>query len=175
MLNQSLQCMEVDIMVDMSFFIRDLHQRLDRLDREQQPGYHGKPFLAHRGQGLCTEEFQKMQRYQGGLVSFINFLSTSTDRTVSDTFATMLLGNCNPHTAIVLLVITIDPSMNTMLYANIQAESAMRDESKILFSMNGVFRIDSIDSVRKKIEIYRVQLKLTSDDDQQLRCLTDYL
>jgi hypothetical protein len=29
MLNQSLRCMEADIMVGMSFFIRDLHQRLD--------------------------------------------------------------------------------------------------------------------------------------------------
>jgi hypothetical protein len=63
--------------------------------------------------------------------------------------------------------------MITMPYANIPAESEIHDESEILFSVNSVFRIESIDLVRKKIEIYRVQLKLTSDNDQQLRCLTD--
>jgi hypothetical protein len=60
MLNQSVRCMEADIMVDMSFFIRDFHRRLDRLDRKQLPTYRGKPFTAYRGQRLCTIDFHRM-------------------------------------------------------------------------------------------------------------------
>jgi hypothetical protein len=47
MLNQSVRCMEADIMVDMNFFIRDLHQRLDRLDRKRLPSYRGRPFSVY--------------------------------------------------------------------------------------------------------------------------------
>jgi hypothetical protein len=39
MLNPSLRCMKADMMVGMSFFIHDLHQRIDRLHREQLLGY----------------------------------------------------------------------------------------------------------------------------------------
>jgi hypothetical protein len=154
MVNQSVRCMEVDIIVNMSFFIRDLHQRLDRLDYEQLPSYRGKAFLVHQGQGLCTKEFQKIQRYHGGFVSFNNFLSSSTDPTVSDTFATISLGYPDPDTVTVLFVITIDPSMTTMPYTDIQAEGAMQDESEILFSMISVIRMVCIESILKKIEIH---------------------
>jgi hypothetical protein len=57
-------------MVDMGFFILDLHQRFEPLHREQLPSYRGKPFTVYRGQGLCTKEFQKIERSQGSLITF---------------------------------------------------------------------------------------------------------
>jgi hypothetical protein len=78
-----------------------------------------------------------------------------------------------PDTVPILFLIIIDQPVTTMPYANIPAESEIHDESDILFTMHSVFRIVSIDSVPKKTEICRVQLKLTSDNDQQLRCLID--
>jgi Tetratricopeptide repeat/NAD:arginine ADP-ribosyltransferase len=171
MLNHSLRCMEADIMVDMGFFIRDLHHRLDRLHREQLPGYRGKPFTVYRSQGLSTDDFQKMSQSRGGLISFNNFLSTSTDPSVTENFTALSEGQ--PDTVTVLFVMTIDPAVTNMPYANIKEESEFHGESEILFSMHSVFRIDSIDSLPDKSGTYRVQLKLTSDDDQQLRRLTD--
>jgi hypothetical protein len=173
MLNRSLRCMEADIMVNMSFFIRDLHQRLDRLYREQLPSYHGKSFTVYRGQGLSTTDFQKMSQSQGGLISFNSFLSISTKLSVTETFTSTSRGN--PGTVTVLFEIKIDPSVTTVPYANIQEESEIHDESEILSCMHSVFRIESIDAVPNKSGIYRVKLQLTSDNDQQLRCLTDRL
>jgi hypothetical protein len=171
MLNRSLRCMEADIMVDMSFFIRDLHQRIDQLHRVQLPGYHGKPFTVYRGQGLSNNDFQRMRQSQGDLISFNSFLSTSTDLSVTDTFTAMSMGKTD--TVTVLYDITIDSSVTSTPYANIKEDSAMQDKNEILFSMHSVFRIEPIDSVPNNSETYRVKLQLTSDNDQQLRCLTD--
>jgi hypothetical protein len=47
MLNHSLRCMEPHIMVNMSFFIRDLHRQIDRLQRKQLPSSEGKPLTVY--------------------------------------------------------------------------------------------------------------------------------
>jgi hypothetical protein len=162
--------MEADIIVDMSFFIRDLHQRIDTLHRKQLPSYRSKLFTVYRGQRLCTINFHSMQRSQGGLVSFNSFLSTSTDHSASENFTAMSMGK--PGIVTVLFEINIDPCLTTVPYANIREESEIHDEMEILFSMHSVFRIEAIDSLPNDSGICRVQLKLTSDNDQQLRCLT---
>jgi hypothetical protein len=128
--------MEADIMVNMSYFIRDLHQRLDRLYREQLPSYHGKPLTVYRGQELSTTDFQKISQSQAGLISFNSFLSTSRKLSATESFAAMSIGN--PDTVTVLFDIMIDPSVTSTPYANIQAKSQIRNESEILFSMHSV-------------------------------------
>jgi tetratricopeptide (TPR) repeat protein len=171
MLNQSLRCLDASIIVDLGFFIRDLHQQIDKMHREQLPSYHGKPFTVYRGQGLSTTDFQRMCQSQGGLISFNSFLSTTTDPILADGFA--VAGTGGQNTVNVLFVIAIDPTVSSTPFANIRAESALPNENEILFTMDSVFRIVSIESLPKKTGIYQVQLKLTSDDDQQLRCFTE--
>jgi hypothetical protein len=85
MFNHSLRFMEADIMADMSFFIRDLHQPIDRLHRKQLSSYHGKPFTVYRGQGLCNKDFQKIRQPQDSLICFNSFLPASTVSFVSET------------------------------------------------------------------------------------------
>jgi hypothetical protein len=148
MLNHSLRCLDASIMVDMSFFIRDLHQRLDRLHREQLSGYHGKSITVYRGRALSTKDFQRIRQSKGGLISFNNFLSTSINPSISHTF--MVESMRKPGMFIVLFVITVDPSVSTTLYANIRAESEFQNEDEILFFMHSVFRIVSIHSVPEK-------------------------
>jgi hypothetical protein len=46
------------------------------------------------------------------------------------------MGYPDPDTGTVLFVIPIDPSMTTMPYADIQAESMMQDDSEILFTLH---------------------------------------
>jgi tetratricopeptide (TPR) repeat protein len=50
----------------------------------------------------------------------------------------------------------------------------MPNENEIFFFIHSMFRIVFIESLPKKTGIYQVQLKLTTDDDQQLRCITDH-
>jgi hypothetical protein len=113
-----------------------------------------------------------MRPSRGDLISFNSFLSTSTNPSISENFTVMSMGK--PGIVTVLFLIIIDPSVTTMPYANTQTESVMQDESEILFSMNSVFRVVSTEWMPNKSNNLRVQLKLTSDNGQQLRCLTDY-
>ena len=83
MLNRSLRLLEADIIVNMGFFIHDLHRQIEHLHQNQISQYRGRPFTVYRGQGLSVEHFQKLEKTRGGLISFNSFLSTSKERGVS--------------------------------------------------------------------------------------------
>jgi hypothetical protein len=57
-LNRSLRTMEVELIVNMGFFLRDLHQQIETLHSEQfaKPG-HATSFTVYRGQGLSQADF----------------------------------------------------------------------------------------------------------------------
>jgi hypothetical protein len=82
MLNRSLRLLEADIIVNMGFFIHDLHQHIQQLYHKQVETYGGRPFLVYRGQGLSIVDFEKLQNSQGALMSFNCFLSTSTRKEI---------------------------------------------------------------------------------------------
>ena len=88
MLNKALRSMEVELIVKMGFFVRDLHNNITALHTEQYSGHnHSDSFTVYRGQGLSQTDFDQLKKTQGGLMSFNNFLSTSLDREVSLAFA----------------------------------------------------------------------------------------
>ena len=87
MLNRALRLLESDIIIDMGFFIRDLHRQLADLHRQQFADYRGPPLAVYRGQALSVESFNKLQKSRGGLLAFNNFLSTSKSQAVSLDFA----------------------------------------------------------------------------------------
>jgi hypothetical protein len=171
MLNRALRNLEGDTIINMGFFIHDLHRQIEGLHKKQVSDYHGKPFIVYRGQGLSTTDFDKLQKTKGGLMSFNNFLSTSKVRKVSLGFAkgasrkTDMVG--------ILFKMTIDPLVSSAPFAAIRDVSYFNTEKEILFSMHTVFRIGEITKMDKNNSLYRVKLKLTADDDEQLRTLTE--
>ena len=68
---------------------------------------------------------------------------------------------------------SIDPSVSSAPFAAIHDYSYYKTEEEILFSMHTVFRIGEIKQMDKNNPLYQVDLKLTSDDDPQLRTLTE--
>ena len=132
----------------------------------------GTSFTVYRGQGMSTEHFEQMKKTKGGLMAFNNFLSTSKDRTVSLGFARDALWN--PDLVGILFVMIIDPSVSTTPFASINGVSYFEDkEDEVLFSMHTVFRIRDIKSIGENRCLYQVDLTLTSDNDKDLRVLTD--
>ena len=110
MLNRALRTLEADTIINMGFFIRDLHQQIEELHQKQVSNYRGKPFIVYRGQGLSTTDFEKLRKTKGGLMSFNNFLSTSKTREVSLGFAKGALGKTD--TVGILFQMSIDPSVS---------------------------------------------------------------
>jgi tetratricopeptide (TPR) repeat protein len=171
-LNKALRTMEVALIIKMGFFLRDLHNHIAALHSKQYGGHHhSNSFPVYRGQGLSRADFDRLKMTQGGLISFNNFLSTSLDRAVSFAFAES--NQYNPDFIGVLFEITIDPSISSTYFARIDDVSAHQMEEEILFSMHSVFRIGEIKQIDNNNSLYQVDLKLTADDDQQLRTLTE--
>ncbi|CAF0728633.1 unnamed protein product [Adineta steineri] len=172
MLNQALRIMDADIIINMGFFLRDVHQQIQQLHEQQVSKYGRKSFLVYRGQGLMTSDFEKLQKAKGGLMSFNNFLSTSKNKEVSRDFAGRASTESNKVG--ILFIMSIDPSIKSTPFACITELSYFKaQEEEILFSMHTVFRVTAIKQMDNKNELYQVELELTSDDDQQLRSLTD--
>ncbi|CAF1273273.1 unnamed protein product [Adineta steineri] len=173
MLNYALRTLDADTIITMGFFICHLHQQLQQLHEHQINSYGRKPFIVYRGQGLLKSDFEKLQKTKGGLISFNSFLSTSKDKEVSLEFARC--ASTNPDMVGILFIMYIDPCIRSTPFAFIKEMSYFKGEEEILFSMHTVFRVSDIKQMDNWNQIYQVELQLTSDDDQQLRLLADWI
>ena len=131
MLNAALRLMEAETIINMGFFIHDLHNQIQQLYRQQFDTYRGKLFTVYRGQGLAIEDFEKLQKTKGGLMSFNNFLSTSTDRDISLVFAESASTVTNKVG--ILFKISIDPSVSSTPFASIGEFSQFKEEGRNSF------------------------------------------
>ena len=172
MLNRALRLMEINPIIKMGFFVRDLHKYIIKLHSEQYGEQHdSNSFIVYRGQGLSQTDFGQLKRTQGGLLAFNNFLSTSLDQDVSHCFAESNLSN--PDCVGVLFAITIDPSVPSSPFANAKNISSYEVEQEILFSMHSVFRIGQMKQIEKNVRLWQVDLTLTANNDPQLHDVTE--
>ena len=149
MLNCALRTMEVDLIIKLGFFIRDLHEHITRLHSEQYPrGHHSEPFVVYRGQGLSQTDFNQLKKtkvvcYRSTTsyrpVRFVKFLSTLLAKTVDNS---ELVG--------ILFVMTVDPSIQSTPFANVRNVGYYPEEEEILFSMHSVFRIGQMKQIDGK-------------------------
>mgnify|MGYP002384482041 CR=1 FL=1 len=172
MLNRALRLMDVDIMIQMGFFIRDLHNNIADLHSKQFSGQtSSQSFIVYRGQNLSETDFNQLKQNQGGLLAFNNFLSTSKNRKTSLDFIHRNQGKGDFVS--VLFVMRIDPSIQNAPFANVDKITAIDGEEEILFSMHSVFRTGQIKQLPGSIPLWEVELILTSDNDPELRELTE--
>ncbi|CAF1669430.1 unnamed protein product [Adineta ricciae] len=137
MLNQALRTLDGEVIINMGFFIHDLHKQIQQLHQVQVSSYGRKPFVVYRGQGLCKTDLDQLSKTVGGLFSFNNFLSTSTQQEKSLKFTYRALRD--PDKVGVLFVITIDPTIAATPFASIRDFTYFGGEAEILFSMHSVF------------------------------------
>jgi len=172
MLNRALRLMDVDIIIQMGFFVCDLHKNIVDLHTEQ---FHdqtsSQSFIVYRGQNLSQTDFNQLKQNQGGLLAFNNFLSTSKNRNTSLKFVHR---NLRKNELVPLLfVMNIDPSIQSTPFAHVANISAIRGEDEILFSMHSVFRIGMVQQLQDNAQIWEAELTLTDDNDPQLRELSE--
>ena len=172
MLNKALRLLHADIIVSMGFFVCDVHKQIVQMYQQQLSRYSGHPFTVYRGQGLSLSDFKRLMKTTGGLMAFNSFLSTSKDRNVSLCFAQNSLTNSS--IVGILFIITIDPKLDSIPFADIKENSYYR-EDEILFSMHAVFRIGRIKPISDSERLFEVQLVLTADSDKQLDQLTTHM
>lgn len=152
-LNRGLRLMNIDIILNMGFFIRHLHNHIVQLHKEQQPTSKKtqRPFTFYRGQGLSTENFDKMKKAKGGLMSFNNFLSTSWNRDVSlENFTRP--ASAREDLVGILFVMRIDPQIcrdSSVPFADVKRVGYFNNqEEELLFTTHTIFRIEKITSMK---------------------------
>ena len=177
MLNHGLRLMDTDIIMKMGFFIRHLHNHMDKVHRQQQaqhPITH--EFTVFRGQGLSHEYFGKMKQSKGGSMAFNNFLSTSFNREISIGFARQ----SSSDLIAVLFVMTIDPRVceqSSISFVHVKDEGHFKDENEILFATHSVFRIQRINMIKdaEKNTMWEVHLTLVGESDPEMGELTQHV
>jgi len=162
MLNKALRTLDIDTMIKMGFLMQDIHRQIEQIHRQST---RLDRFIVYRGQLMTNTEFERMRANIGGLISFNSFLSTSINRNTAQRFAERIPRNSDM--TILLFKMTIDPSS---LFASLDDISFFNgDEKEVLFSMNTVFRIGQVRSL--KSNWWEVELELTHDNDEQLKIL----
>ena len=171
-LNKALRFMDIDIILQMGFFVCDLHKQTAALHAKQFTEHTSSTsFVVYRGQGLSQTDFDQMKQSKGGLLAFNNFLSTSKQREVSLRFLRPII--TKRDSVPVLFVMNIDPTIIHTPFAHIRDISNKKTEDEILFSMHSVFRIGEIEKFDDDNRIWKVELTFTSDNDPDLRVLTE--
>ncbi|CAF0955311.1 unnamed protein product [Adineta steineri] len=167
MINRALRKQDIYIIIKAGFFIRDLQKEIEA--RYKPPT---EKMIVHRGQALSEMDFNQLCERKGGLYSFNNFLSTSMRFNVSNLFGE----GCPQNHEIVgiLFEIEIDPTIFTPTHwAWIASESRYPEEEEVLFAMHSIFRINEIEKLDDRY--WKVQLSLTSDNDPELKKMTEFI
>ena len=174
MLNEALRTGNIDVLISMGFFIADLHRAIEVCHKKEE---HSCSMIVYRGQGMTNEEFEKIKGCENGLISFEHFLSTSRDKNVSLRFARSSLGK--PGVCGILFRMKINRKLTNLSspYASIKKLSFYENsEKEILFSTHTVFRIESIRPLKDVKNIWQINLRLTTnEEDIQLEELTKHL
>ena len=73
MLNRALRMMEVDIIIKMGFFIKDLHLHIEQFHNEHfNDPQSVEKFVVYRGQGMSMIEFEQIRKQRVDLFLFMN-------------------------------------------------------------------------------------------------------
>ncbi|CAM4865337.1 unnamed protein product [Rotaria socialis] len=157
LLNRALRTENFHLLYAFRSFIVDLTTQLARqslrfIDKETVTLY--------RGQQLSMEELKKIKENIGILISINGFFSTSRSIDVALVYA----GKSRKSDDIqsILFQIEVDRSLTSVIFADISSQSRMRDEQEVLFSLNPLFKLNSVE-FDLKLHVWKVRLVATDD------------
>ena len=167
MITRGLRSPEPDILYQLRFFVQQIHQQL--LSEPNPPSVNGKFF--YRKQLISTKELEKLAANHGSLLCFSNFLLTTIDPSSMDR---LTKSKDSAATVPVLFRIAVDSKTKFNAFANIDRLChSPAGNNAIMFSMNVVFRINSVKTDAKNV--HTVDLSIVTEDDKHLRAAIHFL
>ena len=159
-LNRALQIQDMNILLRLSFFLRDMERQLEK---------NRSPAKVHVfcGRFMSREDLEYLKNNQGGFLVINTFLSTTTKEQVKTFF---------DQTAFpidferVIFEIEADPNLaNVKPFGQIKALSYLNTEEQTLFMLGSIFRVDHL---RRGGEgMCLVQMTLCSENDPNIRSI----
>jgi tetratricopeptide (TPR) repeat protein len=171
MLSRALQTQDIEIIIRMGFFIKDLHQQIEKLQFETLKTTK-LPIVTYRSQNISNEDFERLKNIQGSLLAFNNFIMADSNYDASLELARRAKNN---DTGIgILFHLKVDSKQTSSPFTSLQNVSYSPEKEKcILFSMHSVFRI--IDIVEIENRLWEIHLVLTEPNDEHITSLTELL
>lgn len=164
MLNRALRTHEIEVLIKMGFFLRDIQQQIDELRSDRVRN--GNIILIYRGQGISNVDLERIKRTRkGDLLVFNSFLTASLNKKT----ALQMAHNSMHHPDMigVLFNISVNTSASAMPFVSRRQVDALANEKEgILFSINPIFRIADLKPLEKRL--WEIELTVVRDDDPQL-------
>ncbi|CAF0794754.1 unnamed protein product [Adineta ricciae] len=160
---------EIDILYKLGFLVKHAHTQMTNfLDNNVMMDEHH--LVVYRGKTMFTEKFHSLIKSNcNGLISFGNLFIGHTDKQIELDFIQQRLAALPTATG-VLFEIHINPSIRSTRSPFTSLDIIHNDDKQtnhgLLFGLNTVFHIDSIDELDNTI--WHIKLTLVADDDPQL-------
>jgi tetratricopeptide (TPR) repeat protein len=166
LVNKILRTEDIELLYLFRCYIVDL---CSQLEQEHKKLLSTQVLTLYRGQEMPTEEFEKLKQSVGVLISPNGFFSTSRHPNVAFSFITDRHDTDEKKS--VLFEITVDPRLESITFADIEAYSHMQGENEVLFSLGAIFIITEVkyDSFMNILKIY---MTATDEGSKQV---SDYL
>ncbi|CAF4213148.1 unnamed protein product, partial [Adineta steineri] len=165
MLNQAFETKDIEILIEMAFFIKDLYQQLKILQMNTLKT-NKLPIIVCRNHQVTNEEFENIKNNKGNLLSFNNFIIADSDQEIQSHSNNLMIN--------ILFRIRIESKRTSTPFAYFQNDNDSGDEQKsFIFFMHCIFRIADMKQITERS--WEVDLTLTSNNDEQVICLTDVL
>lgn len=174
MLNTALRRNDVKTIVDLRFFIINLHDQLVKsqidylrtlaIDTTRQ-------IKLYRGQLMSKMELVRLQKSIGNYLSITSFFSTSTSEQVALIYSGVGLDQSLSPFVSVLFIISIDLKQMAdsdrgtpkVIFACLDAYSEFKDEQEVLLSNHNIFYLNRIEK-RSDLSVWYIYLTLCIND-----------
>jgi tetratricopeptide (TPR) repeat protein len=161
--NQALRSEDMLLVYQFRHWIKQLCLAIECEHRKQKED---RSLKLYRGFQLHKEEFERLKKSIGNLISINSFLSTTHDIDVARVFAGE--GITEGSLVSVLLQIEANPArLQSVFFADISHMSQFSEEKEVLFSLGSTFRIHSID-FDDNLKQWIVQLNATDDGSDRI-------
>ena len=161
LVNRALRTEDIELLYSFRFFIVDL---CIELEKENEKLKNNGTIKLYRGQIISNEEFEKLEQSIGVLISTNGFFSTSRNINISLSF----VHSCDKNACkSVLFQINADPSLNSVIFADIAKLGSLPHEEEVLFSLNSLFKIEQIhfDSI---LDLWIIEMTATNEGTDKI-------
>ena len=164
LLNKALRMQDIDLLFLFRFFIRDIHEQLQKLQCSTS-------IRVYQGQVITNDELQTLKVSIAQFISMTSFLSTSLDRRLASSFLTS--STSSTELQHILFEIDLDSTLPGIKpFVNITSNSFLTDEQEVLIMLGSIFRLVNIDYQDR---VWIIQMTLCSDNDNSLKPIYDYM
>ena len=171
MLNRAFQTRDVEILIRMEFFIKDIHQQLEELQSERQK-LHSSLIVAYRTQTMSNEGFEQIKNNKGNFLTFNDFVIADLDSKSS--LNSIRSTQKNDTKVNVVFRMSVKSKQTSSPYALLINYSYSSDkENCVLFAMHSVFHINGMKQIEN--QLWSVDLTLTESNNEHLTSLDQLL